>query len=571
MCAFAQKPKVPQQAKSGQSTVPGRTYFGQNREVNSRLHLQRTIGNQTVPRVLQSNTDELEVGLASTASPCFAHDFSQIPVHASAHSNIQSKIKVNAPGHIYEQEADSVADEVIRTPGSQGQRTYARTGGSLGSLSQSRQFEQECNHRQAKRAHEGAYSNRVAPTVVRDVLRSSGQALDLSTRGFFEARLGKSFGEVRIHADNQAAMAASAVSAQAFTVGKHIAFGAGQYMPATFAGRRLLAHELTHVVQQGSADPVYPLHFSAASRPMEREADQAANSILAGFAPSQITGNVPEQIALQDEVPSVSDDVGTTQFGRYVDRFDEIYYDLDYRPAQQGHLSKWLRVSYGDGTLIDINIDEISEDTLSAEQVFAAMRDATIGRGGRIFPTILNRETTPALYAARRSALEAMDESNLAFMTAAMPAVLFVITLPLVVTSLGRPATAVRRPVPRPSTRVPGGSTATSQSAEQIGIAIGKSVSGQSTGKMASIVQQVSARGLSQQGAATATESAVRALGLRVGPRVALPNGNIVVTSVQLGTRQPVLVVQANGSVFRATADLVLDGLEIIVRNVTPM
>lgn len=116
MHTFAQKPKAPQQAKSGQSAVPGRVSFGQSREVNSRLHLQRTIGNQTVPRVLQTNTDELEVGLSSTASPCFAHDFSQIPVHPMLPANVQTKLSIGQSGDKYEREADRVAEAVMRMP-----------------------------------------------------------------------------------------------------------------------------------------------------------------------------------------------------------------------------------------------------------------------------------------------------------------------------------------------------------------------------------------------------------------------------------------------------------------------
>jgi hypothetical protein len=89
-----------------------------------------------------------------------------------------------------------------------------------------------------------------APPLVHDVLRGSGQPLDPAARAFFEPRFGQDFSDVRVHADSAAARSAAAVAARAYTVGPRVAFAAGQYAPDTAAGRRLLAHELAHVVQQ---------------------------------------------------------------------------------------------------------------------------------------------------------------------------------------------------------------------------------------------------------------------------------------------------------------------------------
>jgi len=88
------------------------------------------------------------------------------------------------------------------------------------------------------------------PPIVHDVLRSPGQPLDASTRAFMEPRFGHDFSDVRVHTDSRAAESAAAVSALAYTVGQSVVFGAGQFAPGTGAGRRLLAHELTHTVQQ---------------------------------------------------------------------------------------------------------------------------------------------------------------------------------------------------------------------------------------------------------------------------------------------------------------------------------
>lgn len=89
---------------------------------------------------------------------------------------------------------------------------------------------------------------RAAEGVVRDL--GSGTALTPALRNYFEPRLGWSFSNVRLHTNARAAQAARALDARAFTLGSHVVFGAGHYAPATRAGRGLLAHELTHVVQQ---------------------------------------------------------------------------------------------------------------------------------------------------------------------------------------------------------------------------------------------------------------------------------------------------------------------------------
>jgi hypothetical protein len=88
---------------------------------------------------------------------------------------------------------------------------------------------------------------------VHEVLRAPGRPLEPTTRAMMEKRLGHSFGQVRLRTDDQATASARAVSALAYTVGSDVVFGRTQYAPETAAGRRLLAHELAHVVQQGRA------------------------------------------------------------------------------------------------------------------------------------------------------------------------------------------------------------------------------------------------------------------------------------------------------------------------------
>ena len=100
-------------------------------------------------------------------------------------------------------------------------------------------------------------------------LRGGGQSLPESARAFFEPRFGQDFSSVRVHTGAQAAHVARSVNARAFTLGRDIAFGAAQYSPETSSGRKLLAHELTHVVQQTGGTPVTNQGASAPFGPKE--------------------------------------------------------------------------------------------------------------------------------------------------------------------------------------------------------------------------------------------------------------------------------------------------------------
>lgn len=107
-----------------------------------------------------------------------------------------------------------------------------------------------CRARRLQRQPAGRSAPAEAPPVVQQVLRSSGQPLAADARVLMEQGFGRDFSQVRVHTDALAAQSAHAVNALAYTVGRHIVFGTGQYAPELPAGRRLLAHELAHVVQQ---------------------------------------------------------------------------------------------------------------------------------------------------------------------------------------------------------------------------------------------------------------------------------------------------------------------------------
>lgn len=128
----------------------------------------------------------------------------------------------------------------------------------------------------------GNQAIRGAPPIVHEVLRSPGQPLDADTRAFMEPRFGHGFSHVRVHTDEKAAESARTVNALAYTVGRDVVFGTGQYSPATTHGRALMAHELTHVVQQGQSkldtgtSVIIGRHDDAA----EAEADRTASHVM---------------------------------------------------------------------------------------------------------------------------------------------------------------------------------------------------------------------------------------------------------------------------------------------------
>ena len=111
-------------------------------------------------------------------------------------------------------------------------------------------------------------------------LRGSGAPLPEDFRATLEAKLGHDFSRVRIHAGHRAAEATRSIGARAFTVGHEIAFAAGEYDPDSAEGRRLLAHELTHVVQQGGgSDGPHKLeHSTPAPAPARKRREEEEES-----------------------------------------------------------------------------------------------------------------------------------------------------------------------------------------------------------------------------------------------------------------------------------------------------
>jgi uncharacterized protein DUF4157 len=120
------------------------------------------------------------------------------------------------------------------------------------------------------------------PPSVQEAVRTPGDPLDSATRALMESRFGHDFSQVRVHTDRRAGEAAEAIDAAAYTAGRHVVFVPERYRPGTIDGRRLLAHELAHVVQQGGNGLSQAASLSAPGDQHEREASRAAAAVVDG-------------------------------------------------------------------------------------------------------------------------------------------------------------------------------------------------------------------------------------------------------------------------------------------------
>ena len=134
-----------------------------------------------------------------------------------------------------------------------------------------------------------------------DGARGGGHSLDHGTRGHMESAFGADFSGVRIHHDTRADGLSQALSARAFTTGKDVFFRQGEYSPGTSSGRELLAHELTHVVQQNGPGVQRKMSVSEPGDPHEVEADQMARAVMAREHTAQRQPEAPHDIQHDDE------------------------------------------------------------------------------------------------------------------------------------------------------------------------------------------------------------------------------------------------------------------------------
>lgn len=201
---------------------------------------------------------------AAPSADGFRFNFSRV---ALGGTSIQRKTHVGASNDVFEREADAIADRVLHMA------EPPRLAAAAPSLQRKCVACEEEDQRIQTKSESWAQAPTAldADAAVRATERS-GQSLSGGLRAYFEPRFGVDFQHVRIHTDGEAARAAHGLSARAYTLGRDVVFGGGQYAPATEEGRRLIAHELAHVVQQGGAESAAP-HMLAASPRIQRQDD----------------------------------------------------------------------------------------------------------------------------------------------------------------------------------------------------------------------------------------------------------------------------------------------------------
>jgi len=172
---------------------------------------------------------------------------------------LQTKLSMGASNDPLEQEADRVAEQVMTAP------KHSAVSSSPPRI-----------QRYAGQATDGLD---IAPVSVDRVLSGSGRPLDTAIQQDMGQRFGHDFSQVRVHSDAAAEQSAQDVNAHAYAVGHNLVFGAGQFAPESHAGRRLIAHELAHVVQQtGSAEPASTV-VTGKNRTLSRYRDKGKDTI----------------------------------------------------------------------------------------------------------------------------------------------------------------------------------------------------------------------------------------------------------------------------------------------------
>lgn len=215
------------------------------------LSLQNTVGNRKLTKLLQLGS-------------------------------MQPKLKISQPGDKLEQEADVLTDKVMNTPVS-GQLSsgsdIARSSNQVTGATLQRKILGDGGEPTVQQQGQ-VFSETLPASRQLHGLSGAGQPLLISTRDFFEPRFGQDLSHVRIHSDGSAAATANSINAKAFTYGRDVVFGRGEYRPQSGEGKRLLAHELAHVLQQKgktSSQESRTIHRQpsvAESRDLEYEIDR---------------------------------------------------------------------------------------------------------------------------------------------------------------------------------------------------------------------------------------------------------------------------------------------------------
>lgn len=425
---FALQSKSPKKIKSAKMTNPFRANLAQSRQMRSIPQLQSTIDNHTGKPPRQTKIVDVKANSGRNPSPGLSQDLTLVPVHVYGHSEIQPKPTANILGDMYEQEANRVADQVMRMPEPPQRACLCGGGYSRPRTEYTRPEYLRAWHTQADGTRETDI-----PPAVHDVLHSSGQPLDAAARLFLEPRFGHDFSQVRLHADTRSAQAARAVNARAFTVGRDVVLGTGEYKPGTSSGLRLLAHELTHVLQQDGAlsQPGVKWDLAAAPPQLQRtpNGDQRSHSELIDSLDTMIEALKPDadsRIMTQDELSfaNSAERVRVDILSSAIDRLDRVTTLLaangrELRPmsaeiAQTLQLiRRYLRIRpsgfFAMNSALALEFDYMNkregehEGSLESDYYFMryAMKALELMRANRrlMLPKYVFKQCTPGLYA----------------------------------------------------------------------------------------------------------------------------------------------------------------------------
>ncbi|HWQ18757.1 MAG TPA: DUF4157 domain-containing protein [Methanotrichaceae archaeon] len=233
---------------------PSRLFSGESSACRRKKGVLQRSTHRQAPKIQRSTGAPLDQANQATIEPRFAYDFSRIPAHHKSLINIQAKLTVNALGDPYEEEADRVAQLVSRpqNAGSPASVRKLQVGMSNHAISPFR-ISPFVQRSASDDGGSGGFAGSMSePALEAQLLGGaiSGQPLPFAVRERMEDRFGVNFRDVLIHTGIEAHRMADEVEALAFTHGRNIYFATGAYAPGTTSGDSLLAHELTHVVQQ---------------------------------------------------------------------------------------------------------------------------------------------------------------------------------------------------------------------------------------------------------------------------------------------------------------------------------
>ncbi|MFO0606347.1 MAG: DUF4157 domain-containing protein [Polyangiales bacterium] len=314
----------------------------------------------------------------------------------AAPTKATAALRVGPADDAFEREADRAADAVMRgglapwinaLPGGEGVRRKCDAC--------AKEDDEATLRRDAAGGDPGGWS---APAIVSDVLRSPGRPLEAGLRAEMERGFGHDFSRVRVHDDAMAAESARAVSAHAYTVGSDMVFGAGRYAPVSASGRRLVAHELAHVVQQSSGNPALQRQEVSVDLEVPTPAQREENRRL-GIDLPRVSAVAADPRGHSDYIENRFNAVG---FGIYLGGY-AIYVSGLELPVLVPEA--WFNFSLTNATPADLAIFPGRAEALAAVPIGPPAPGRGMpytyfrGVGGLVAPTVFSPATTPRIIA----------------------------------------------------------------------------------------------------------------------------------------------------------------------------